>query len=71
MCIYKSGEKVLLKGTYVEVGQGGGKVRGGKVIQLEVGDSFPTLKPYSIVYLHKKKETSKDRQHKWKLCKQK
>jgi YjzC-like protein len=46
--ILKPGDTALLSGTYVKVGQGGGKVKKAQQIYVNQGETLPMLSPYSI-----------------------
>jgi hypothetical protein len=66
--VLKSGETAPLSGTYVEVGQGGGKVKRAEQIHVKQGETLPMLKPYSIKIEHKGLMKVRNRQHCWRLA---
>jgi hypothetical protein len=65
--IVKSGEAAPVAGTYVEVGQGGGKVKNAQRVQVEKGEALPELKPYTVTITHQGEEKERERQHAWML----
>ncbi|MBA9027089.1 hypothetical protein [Peribacillus huizhouensis] len=65
----KSNLTAPISGNYVEVGQGGGKIKRAQIFEAKEGTELPELKAYTIKLLHKGKEKSVERQHQWKLIK--
>ncbi|WHY79872.1 YjzC family protein [Neobacillus sp. WH10] len=65
--ILKPGETAPVSGKYVEVGQGGGKVKRAQQIYVNQGEILPMLSPYSIKIEHKGSSEVRNRQHCWKL----
>ncbi|PWA11220.1 hypothetical protein DCC39_09620 [Pueribacillus theae] len=63
----KSGDTAPVAGTYVEVGHGGGKVKGGQRVEVGQGETLPELKPYTVTINHSGEEKEKERQHMWLL----
>ncbi|WP_432759421.1 YjzC family protein [Bacillus methanolicus] len=63
----KPGDTAPLSGTYVEVGQGGGKVKRAQQIYVNQGETLPMLTSYSITIEHKGSMNVRNRQHCWKL----
>ncbi|MFJ7975594.1 hypothetical protein JNUCC23_11860 [Peribacillus sp. JNUCC 23] len=65
----KSNQTAPFSGNYVEVGQGGGKIKRAQTIEAKEGTELPELKSYTIKLEHKGTEKSVERQHQWKLIK--
>lgn len=66
--LLQSNQAVNVAGVYVEVGQGGGKVKRAQRVELKTGDKLPELKAYKLTLVHKGNKKEVTRQHKWKLA---
>lgn len=65
--LVKSGETTSVAGTYVEVGHGGGQVKGAQRVEVQQGDLLPDLKSYTVNITHKGEEKTRERHLQWLL----
>ncbi|WP_110926513.1 YjzC family protein [Bacillus massiliglaciei] len=71
MSVCKSGEVAVLSGIYAEVGHGGGRVKGGRRVEVKQGEKLPELDPYTVTVEYKGEKKSRRRQRGWQLVKRK